>query len=146
LAKRTKIARPQALAKPEPAKGRPSEFSQEIADEICAHIASGKSLRSYCMQSGTVDAATVYRWLEKHESFRDMYARARVILYEHWADEIGDIADLENETDVNRARLRVDARKWLLSKMLPRKYGERLQAEVGGTLSIVIGKDDAGVL
>jgi hypothetical protein len=98
------------------------------------------------MQSGTVDAATVYRWLEKHESFRDMYARARVILYEHWADEIGDIADLENETDVNRARLRVDARKWLLSKMLPRKYGERLQAEVGGTLSIVIGKDDAGVL
>lgn len=121
-------------------------YSQEVADAICDAIADGKSLREICEQDGFPSKTTVMRWLGDPEraDFRDQYARAREAQADKLADEILAIADDglndtyvdENgnkRTDVDviaRSRLRVDARKWLASKMAPKKYGDKMA--IGG--------------
>ncbi len=86
---------------------------------------------------------TVLRWVFKDEAFRQQYAQARELQAELRADEIIDIADdtsedeiftedgkrFENREFVNRSRLKIDARKWVAAKLLPKKYGERVDAE-----------------
>jgi hypothetical protein len=122
---------------------RPSSFTQKIADLICERIADGESLRKICMDENLPDKATVFRWLAKHDAFCDQYARAREAQADTLADEILDISDdgrndtyesdsgtLTNHDVIARSRLRVDARKWLASKMAPKKYGDKLA--VGG--------------
>lgn len=104
--------------------GRPSDYTEDLALEICAWIAEGKSLRSYCAVPGTPGIITVYRWLTVHDKFRNQYARAREDQADSLADEITDIADTEE--DPIRARIRIDARKWVAGKMRPKKYGDKL--------------------
>jgi hypothetical protein len=104
--------------------GRQSEYTEDRATDICTWIAQGKSLRAYCQQENTPDIATVYRWLAAHESFRDQYARAREDQADSLADEITFIADTED--DANKARVRIDARTWVASKLKPKKYGDKL--------------------
>lgn len=130
-------------------QGRPSDYREETAFIICARMAEGESLRSICRDEGMPDKATVFRWLAKHESFRDQYAKAMEARAETLADEIVDIADdgsndwierndpenpgyRENGEAIQRSRLRVDARKWVASKLLPKKYGERVTQEISG--------------
>lgn len=112
-------------------RGRPSTYTQETADEICDHIANGGSLRAYCMQPDTPCQSAVYRWLQQHPDFAQNYARAREDQAETHADEIIHIADTED--DVNRARLKIDARKWIAAKLKPRKYGDFKAVELSGT-------------
>lgn len=66
---------------------------------------------------------TVMKWLRERPEFADQYARAREEQAESYADEIVQIAD--DEPDPAKARVRVDARKWVASKLKPKKYGER---------------------
>lgn len=122
--------------------GRPSDFTQEIAEEICSRIAKGESLRSICAgDDQTAEGymphrSTVMRWLGENETFRDQYARAREAQADHFVEEIIEIADQPNirttadgetvASDPQRDRLRVDARKWVASKLAPKKYGEKL--------------------
>ena len=63
--------------------------------------------------------------------------RARNAGYERMADEIIAISDADCTVDGKpdnalQARLRVDTRKWLLSKMLPKRYGDRVTQELVG--------------
>lgn len=106
------------------------EFSQEIADTICREIAEGRSLRAICAADGMPDKASVFRWLDAHETFRDQYARAREQQAEHYAEELIEIVDSEN--DPARARVRMDARKWAASKLAPKKYGDKVEQTVKG--------------
>ncbi|HEY6019479.1 MAG TPA: terminase small subunit protein [Candidatus Paceibacterota bacterium] len=131
--------------------GRPSSYTPEIADKICERLIEGESLRSICRAEDMPSAAAVCRWLGQFETFREQYARAREAQADTLADEIMDISDdgrndwMErankdgeliawqvNGEAVQRSRLRVDARKWLASKMAPKKYGEKIQSEVTG--------------
>jgi hypothetical protein len=58
--------------------GRPSTFTQEIADEICARVMeSDYGLEEICEADDLPSARTVFRWLAAHESFRQQYARAK---------------------------------------------------------------------
>lgn len=95
---------------------------------------------------------TVMKWARELPEFAQQYAQAREALLEHWAEEITEIADdgsndwmerrkqegeesagwTANGEHINRSRLRVDTRKWLLSKLAPRKYGDRVMTEVSG--------------
>jgi hypothetical protein len=124
--------------------GRPSEYCQEIADAICERISDGESLRAICRDEDMPNKATVFRWLAAYAQFGDQYARAREAQAEALADEIVEIAD-ESSCDtyvddngnqrtnaevVARSKLRVDARKWVASKLLPKKYGDKIA--VGG--------------
>jgi transposase-like protein len=132
--------------------GRPSEFTQETADAICHRISEGESLRQVCRDADMPDRSTVYKWLRAIPSFAGQYRRARELLVEHWADELVDIADdtaLDTVTKVTpqgreyeavdhehiqRSKLRVDTRKWLMSKLCPRQYGDRVEHDVRGQI------------
>jgi hypothetical protein len=125
---------------------RPSSFTAELADHICEQLANGISLRELCRDDESMPAqSTVFRWLAQDEAFREQYTRAREAQADVMADEILAIADeserdtiktatgdLPNSEWIARSRLRVDARKWLASKMAPKKYGDKLDVGIGG--------------
>jgi hypothetical protein len=129
-----------------PRAGRPKGYNQKIAKQICDQIAEGKSLRAICKQDGYPSKTAVFRWLldDDLKDFRDQYAQARELQAQGWADDIIEIADDgENDTyiamvddeavvktnfdNIQRSRLRVDARKWVLSKLIPKKYGDKIE-------------------
>ncbi len=120
--------------------GRPSEYTQEIADVICERIAEGDSLRTICLGDDMPNRATVFRWLGKYAEFSDQYARARDAQADAYADDVVYIADTEKDPQL--ARVRVDARKWTASKLKPKKYGDQLRTELtgesGGALQVAI--------
>lgn len=111
-------------------RGRPSLFTQELADRICARLAAGETLRAVCSDEDMPAHQTVLRWTRDVEGFSDHYARARETGYRIMADELTEIAD-DKSGDPARDRLRLDTRKWLLSKALPKIYGDKI-AHVGG--------------
>lgn len=126
--------------------GRPSIYSAEIADSICERLADGESLRTICLIDGMPSRGTVFRWLAQDDAFRDQYAHARQAQADTLADEIIDIADdgindtyenadgkeVVNQDVIARSRLRVDARKWIASKLKPKVYGEKVSTELSG--------------
>lgn len=116
--------------------GRPSDYSDAIADKICDRLADGESLRKICLDEDMPSKSAVFRWLASNETFRDQYARARDAQADTLADEILDIADdgsndfmgddeKYNGDAVQRSKLRVDARKWIAAKLKPKVYGEK---------------------
>jgi hypothetical protein len=104
---------------------RPSEYDDAKADFICEQLIEGKSLRSVCRDEGMPAQSTICRWLASNETFRKQYAHARELQADTIFDEVLDIAD-EKADDVNRSRLRVDARKWMAGKLRPKVYGDKL--------------------
>lgn len=72
------------------------------------------------------ERSTVYLWLLKHKEFSDMYARAKEDSADVDADDIKEIADDLTEDPQSR-RVRIDARKWIASKLKPKKYGDKLE-------------------
>lgn len=128
-------------------------FDQSKADAICRRLENGESLRSAATAEGTTHSVVLF-WAKERPEFADQYARAREIGYALLADEIIAISD-ENDFEpvpgesgddpkevrfdsaaVARNRLRVDSRKWMLSKMLPKVYGDKLAVEHSGSVGI----------
>jgi hypothetical protein len=112
---------------------------------ICTEIASGRSLRAICRQDdGMPHERTVFRWLSAHETFSQQYTRAMEARTMALAEELLEIADdgtndtrvtedgaeIVNHDHIQRSKLRVDTRKWLMGKLAPKKYGDRIA--VGG--------------
>ena len=141
--------------------GRPSSYSELVADAICEELIKGRSLLRICSDPDFPDESTVYRWLEKHADFRDKYARARDQQADRYAAEIIDLADecrpgeivitredgkveKRRSDNVERTRLQIDARKWYASKLAPNKYGERVDVEHAGGLSLTVEHIGAG--
>ena len=113
---------------------RPSIYSEKLVERMLEEIASGRSVIGLCREEDwTPNADTWYRWLYKIEGLSDRYARAKSHQSEREADIILDIADNATNQDYQVARLRVDARKWIASKLLPNKYGERTQIDHSST-------------
>lgn len=110
--------------------GRPSEFSQEVADAICEGIADGKSLRSICNSEEMPNKSTVFRWLASNKEFSDQYERAREAQGDSFFDDIAFISD-QDDLEANEKRVRIDARKWMAGKLRPKRYGDKV-ALVGG--------------
>lgn len=116
-------------------------FNQVAADAVCDLIRDGKSLRAACREL-ELAPSTILLWSKENKEFSEQYARAREVGYKLLADEIIDIADEKevqvrydgedtildlSPTAIARNRLRVDTRKWMLSKMLPKIYGDKLE-------------------
>ena len=136
--------------------GRPVEYTDDIASEICWRIAHGEPLVRICADEHLPHVATIYRWLTRFPDFCDMYARAREDQADTLADEIQAIADeMPMETTdkdgntrfdsayINWMRLRVDARKWVAAKLKPRKYGDKVQV-AGDPEGVPIKTEDTG--
>lgn len=118
--------------------GRPSDFTPEIANEICERLSKGESLRKICESDDFLPSArTVHRWLALEDewalAFRQQYARAREAQADFYAEDVVDISDeaVADAVEVARNRLRIDARKWYAGKLAPKKYGDKI-AHVGG--------------
>lgn len=127
--------------------GRPTTYSAELGAKICERIANGESLRAICKDEGFPSKSTVLKWIFKdnNKEFSDQYDKAREIQAQLLADEIVEIADTPKlgvitETDkdgvvvktkqedmLGHRRLQVDSRKWYLSKVLPKVYGDKVE-------------------
>lgn len=138
--------------------GAPSIYSLELVHAICEHIANCVSLRAIAAMEGMPSVQTMMAWLadDSKPEFLEHYARAREAQADKMAEDILAIADEEctmvkadkhgtsdddgegntevvfDSTAVQRNKLRVDARKWLASKMAPKKYGDKLVQEHTG--------------
>jgi hypothetical protein len=120
--------------------GRPTTYTPEIAEAICEEIATtDHALHRICEREDMPDHATVYRWLASNQDFCDKYARARERQADFMASQTVDIADDTSKDNsfagsvaVARSRLRIDARKWLASKLAPKKYGDKIDATLQG--------------
>lgn len=104
---------------------------QKVMDEICDEIINGKSLRAICTNSEMPSVSTVMRWLSEDSDIQEQYTRAREAQADTIFDECLAIADkfdgseiLEPE-HIQRAKLRIDTRKWMAGKMRPKKYGDK---------------------
>lgn len=138
-----------------PKVGRPTSYTPELCDEICAKIASGDSIRTISRDEDMPCAATVFNWLRTHEDFLEQYTRAKEEQADALTEEILDIADdatndwmeRRNEDDkttgwylngehVQRSRLRIESRKWLASKLKPKRYGDKQTVEHEGKIEV----------
>lgn len=114
------------------------EEKEDIQRRICEAIAHGKSLKSILDGDDTMPSReTIYAWLYDDRAFSDNYTRAREAQADFYADEIADIAD--TEPDANKARVRIDARKWAAGKLKPKVYGDKLTLD--GDLNVTIPDD-----
>ena len=128
--------------------GRPTDYSGELIDTICSKLAEGQSMRSICKEEDMPVTTTVFRWLRENDTFKHQYEIAKEECAELYAEEIIEIADDKsddyidvtddngatgatrlNSEHVQRSRLRIDSRKWIASKLKPKKYGEKIQQE-----------------
>lgn len=131
------------------AGGRPTDYTEELGSEICAELSQGISLRTVCKAEDLPCAATVFNWLRVHKGFLEQYTRAKEESADAMAEDILDISDNAsndwmdtnddgnpgyrlNGENIQRSRLRVESRKWLMSKQKPKKYGDKVQQEVSG--------------
>lgn len=124
-------------------KGRPSDYTQELADEICERLSEGQSLRTVCSDDKMPSRKTVFSWMRKHPDFLNQYTRAKQEAADALAEEIVDISD-DAEAAIKRSaekksgavaqayRLRVDTRKFIMAKMKPKKYGEKIDLTTNG--------------
>ena len=114
-------------------------MTPEQVDAILEDVACGLSVVKAAESRG-IDRKTFYRRMLADAALRERYARAKSAGLEVWADEINDIADeaLPDGASVAKARLQVDTRKWLLSKLVPKKYGDRLDVEHGGNINVTV--------
>ena len=127
----------------------------KVFNEICEYIEQGKSLRSILKAFDMPSSRTFYSWLDESEDKVKQYARATEIRAENIFEDMLEIADdgtndymtitkgyieynVEDREVTNRSKLRLDARKWMLSKMQPKKYGDKIQQEIelSGSLNV----------
>lgn len=126
---------------------RPTDYNEDVASTICARMAEGESLRSICRDPSMPALSSVFLWVSKHSEFSEQYKLAMAARADAMFEEMFDIADdgqndwmeiQDKEGDcigwkmngehVQRSRLRIDTRKWALSKMMPKKYGDKTEA------------------
>ena len=129
-------------------KGRPTDYTPDIGERICALLAEGNTLTSICKPSRLPSERTVRTWAaDPNHPFSPHYARAREVGYHKMFDQMLDISDdatndfrkrtnEEGETieavdhdHIARSRLRIDTRKWMLAKALPKIYGDKVEID-----------------
>lgn len=128
--------------------GRPTKYKDSLARGICIRLMMGQSLNEICKLPQYPSRVTVYSWLSKNETFLNKYRAAREIQQEHHLDEMLEIADdgsndwMErtgkngesvgwqlNGEHVQRSKVRVDTRKWIMERMAPKTYGSKQQVD-----------------
>jgi|SRR5687767_406597 len=123
--------------------GRPTEYTTELAIEFCNRLIRSASVAEVCRADDMPDRSTIFLWKlqNKGGDFLDLYEQAQKVRLEGWADDIVDIGDnpkplwAKNDKgedyiftyeDVNRSKLRVDSRKWLLAKLNSKVFGDKV--------------------
>jgi hypothetical protein len=136
MKKATKALEPTSneVVKTKKKMGRPSIFTEEIQSEILTQIAEGKSIRTICKQDGMPVMSTIFYWLNENENFSEQYARAKRESADALVEDIIQMGDdiLAGKYDPNAARVALDAKKWVASKLKPKVYGDKLDLTTDG--------------
>jgi hypothetical protein len=109
--------------------GRPPTLTDAQVDELLHRITDGDSLLSI-INSGQEwpSYSTIFRRIETDSEFRERYDRARAIQAERWADELVTLSDSlpkgASSEHIVGVKLQIDTRKWIISKRLPKVYGD----------------------
>lgn len=125
---------------------RPSKYTEAMGEEFCRRLADGRTVRSICTDDDMPATQTIYNWLNTYPKFLEQYARSKEIHADAIADECFQIADTSdadtafdeygnpkpNHEYIQRSKLRIDTRKWYLSKVLPKKYGDKVEQTIVG--------------
>lgn len=133
-------------------RGRPTKYNKKLANKICQRICNGESLKRICEDDDMPTRRLVHYWLleEDKKDFLHNYETAVNIRAENMFDELTEIADdgsndymerenqngevyeVTNTENIQRSRLRTDVRKWYLSKIMPKKFGDKLDMTSNG--------------
>lgn len=125
-------------------KRRTKGEKSSMSDKIIANMQSGMPMRKACQDVGLAPSSFI-EWCDADPLLAERYARARERLLDMMAEEILEISDeavpstAQGSLDsaaVQQQRMRIDTRKWLMSKLAPQKYGERQHVEVSGKLTL----------
>jgi len=141
----------QALPTSKHPGGRPTQYRDSIGALICARIAEGETLSAICRTPGLPARQTVHKWRRGNSQFDDDYCRARADQASFWADEIVEISDdtamdtiqtvdkkgnsveIPNHANVQRDRLRINTRQWVMAKTSSR-YADKVAHDHAGSV------------
>lgn len=151
-------------------KGRPTKYTEQLADEICERLAGGEALIRICRPDDMPHESTVRQWdrvsfetrndaSPKYPGFYTKYAHARDLGIDHLAEETIEIADdgrndtyIDDEGNeqvdhdhIRRSQLRVAARQWYISKVAPKKYGDKQEIKHSGSMGVAVQAPPADV-
>ena len=133
---------------------KPMPYDEAVAAEVCERLSQGETLRAICEDPAMPSHQTVYRWVADEPTFRTAYARAREAQMDHWSDEIVEIADdasndymerigkdgeVERVFDpeaVQRSKLRIATRQWLMARLAAKRYGDRVDVNVTAQVEV----------
>lgn len=136
--------KPYKPDRPRLSRGRqPLPYDEALGAIICERLSNGESLRAICDDPKMPDRRTVIHWTLRHPEFAEPYARAREAQINAFAEDIAYIAD--TEPDPARARVRMEARRWLAERTMPKKYGAKVEhggAGPGGAILIQFAEGD----
>ena len=127
--------------------GRPTKYNSALASKICMRMAGGESVRRICRDDEMPCFRAVMAWVHDSshvaykEGFPEQYQAAMMSKAHHMFDELLEIAD-DDTDDTQRSRLRVDTRKWYLSKCLPKVFGDKLNLDHSGEIGLKAISDD----
>jgi hypothetical protein len=109
--------------------GRPTVITDEVAEAIFARIEAGESISVITKSDGFPSSRTLYRRVESDEQFRARFNWALMVRSELWAEQIVSISDSVKQStsmeEINAAKLMVNSRQWIVSRLLAKKYGDR---------------------
>lgn len=118
--------------------GRPSKYTEAVADKLIGALLEGQSMRQACEGEDMPHRSTVLRWMGDDEAFAAKCARAREMQADLMDDMILDAAKACTSETAAADRVKISAYQWRASKLAPKKYGDKV-ALVGG------GPDDAPI-
>lgn len=137
--------------------GRPSKYSAALAERICDHIRCGCSLRRAAEKEG-IPQPTVMNWARDNDEFSNQYARACEVRLSALEDKLLDLMEdghqvaghgLIGGNRLNAVKLEVETIKWMLAKLMPKKYGDKQALEVtganGGPMESIVVGDEARI-
>lgn len=116
--------------------GRPSDFTPEMANTICERLADGESLRAICEDDNMPGRSTIRQWLAAHPEFALQYAHAREEQAHAYADMVVEAGT--TATDAGLGRLKMDALKWAASKLNSKAYGDKVDLNHEGGITVEI--------
>lgn len=137
------------MTKPKHPGGRPTIYTQDLADEICEQLAMGISMRTIASDEKMPAMSTLFKWLREIDEFSEQYAKAKQESADAMAEDVIYIADtpvmgeirtirpdgsieVKQDEMLGHRRLQIDTRKWLMAKMKPKKYGDRIDHTTNG--------------
>lgn len=136
---------------------RPYNFSDEekesIITEICNRVINEKTSFNIAVEESQINYATFFNWMVKSDKLKELYNYAREVRADVLFEEIVTIADTPIDGEKTKIsekgieiikgdmtehrKLQIDARKWVVAKMQPKKYGDRIDQNISGSLSII---------